>query len=138
MNETWYRNGLRFSCQRCGQCCYDEGEYTEVYVDDEDIARMADHLGIYPSQFRKRYVKKSEGFTVLRSRKGACIMLSQGRCRAHPNHPRQCRTWPFWPQNLSRHVWYGEVRKRCPGVGKGRRYTVEEIESILTSHSLVP
>jgi len=138
MNEPWYQNGLRFSCQRCGKCCFDEGEYTEVYVDDEDIARMAARLGIYPYEFRKRYVKKSDGFLVLRSRGGACILLSRGRCRAYPEHPGQCRTWPFWPQNLFRRVWYGEVKKRCPGVGKGRRYTAEEIERIVTAHTHVP
>ncbi len=138
MMETWYRNGLRFSCQHCGGGCWDEGEYTEVYVEPEDVERMAAHLGIYPHEFRKRYVKKSDGFSVLRSRGGACIMLSRGRCRAHPAHPRQCQTWPFWPQNLYRHVWYGEVKKRCPGVGKGQKYSEEEIERILVSHSLVP
>jgi Fe-S-cluster containining protein len=137
MKETWYRNGLRFSCQQCGECCWDEGDYTEVYVEPEDIERMAAHLEIYPHEFRKRYVKKSDGFLVLRSRGGSCIMLSRGRCRAHPEHPRQCRTWPFWPQNLYRHVWYGEVKKRCPGVGKGRRHTEEEIERVMISHSLV-
>jgi len=138
MKEPWYRNGLCFSCQRCGKCCYDEGEYTEVYVDDEDIERMADHMKIVPREFRKRYVKRSDGFTVLRSRGVACILLSRGRCRAYPDHPKQCRTWPFWPRNLSRHVWYGEVKKRCPGVGRGRRYSVSEIEQVLTLHTHIP
>jgi uncharacterized protein len=137
MKEAWYRNGLRFACRQCGQCCWDSGPYTEVYADADDIARMARHLGIYPREFEKRYVKVSDGFTVLRSRKGACIMLSGDRCRLYPHHPRQCRTWPFWPQNLFRHVWYGEVKKRCPGVGKGRKYTEEEIEKIILSHALV-
>jgi Fe-S-cluster containining protein len=58
-------------------------------------------------------------------------MLRRARCRVYPVRPRQCRTWPFWAENLRRHVWYGEVRKRCPGVGKGRRYGAEEIESII-------
>jgi Fe-S-cluster containining protein len=98
---------------------------------------MADRLGIYPHEFRKKYVKKSDGFDVLKSRGRACILLSRNRCRVHPDHPHQCRTWPFWPQNLTRHIWYKEIRKRCPGVGKGRKYSEEEIESILRKKSLV-
>lgn len=131
MDEVWYHNGLRFSCQRCGQCCWDEGEYTEVYVERDDIRQMAAYMDLYPDAFYKRFVKRSDGFDVLRSRRGACIMLRDGRCRVYSVRPRQCRTWPFWAENLRRHVWYGEVRKRCPGVGKGRKYGVEEIERIL-------
>ena len=137
MGDTWYKNGLRFACQRCAACCWDEGEYTEVYVGRDDLREMADHLGLIPSEFHRRYVKKSEGFEVLRSRGGACVMLRDDRCRVYPVRPRQCRTWPFWAENLKRHVWYGEVRKRCPGVGRGRRFTVEEIEAIIRRGSPV-
>lgn len=133
MKEVWYRNGLRFSCQQCGQCCWDKGEYTQVYVEGDDLRRMAAYLDLYPDAFYKRFAKRSEGFDVLRSRGGACILLRGGRCRVYPVRPRQCRTWPFWVENLRRHVWYGEVRKRCPGVGKGRKYDVDEIEKILSS-----
>jgi hypothetical protein len=131
MNDVWYRRGLKFSCQQCGRCCHDQGEYTQVYVDREEIGRMAAHLDLYPDVFFRRFMKRSEGFYALRSRRGACIMLRGGRCRIYPARPRQCRTWPFWAENLRRHVWYGEVRKRCPGIGKGRRYGIEEIEKIL-------
>ena len=137
MSENWYRNGLRFSCQQCGQCCWDEGEYTEVYLTRDDILEIAAYLDLFPALFCQKYVKKSDGFDVLVSRRGACVMLREGRCRVYEARPRQCRTWPFWPENLRRHVWYGEVRKRCPGVGKGRKYEEEEIDSILESRGAV-
>jgi len=131
MAKVWYPNGLRFSCRQCGACCRDDGEYTEVYVSRDEIARMAVFLNLFPHEFLKTYVRKSDGYETLTSPAGVCVMLRENRCRVYPERPRQCRTWPFWPQNLSRHVWYGEVRKRCPGVGVGRRYSVEEIDRIL-------
>ena len=42
----------------------------------------------------------------------------------------QCRTWPFWPENLDRATWHGPVRKHCPGAGKGRLYSRAEIEEL--------
>ena len=133
MTKEWYQNGLNFSCLQCGKCCWDEGEYTQVYVTSDDIAGMAAYLDIFPSQFYKKYVKQSDGFNVLRSRNGACIMLKGKECKVYLQRPQQCATWPFWPENLRRHVWYGEVKKRCPGVGQGRKYTKEEIERIFLS-----
>lgn len=132
-DSLWYAKGLRFSCLQCGTCCLDQGPYTEVYVTREDIASMAAYLGIYPHEFHRNFVRRSDGFRALRSRAGACTMLQGTQCRVYPVRPRQCRTWPFWAENLSRHVWYREVRKRCPGVGQGRLYTPEEIERILLS-----
>jgi Fe-S-cluster containining protein len=133
----WYERGLKFSCLRCGKCCWDEGPYTEVYVNREDVLQMAAHLDLYPHTFHSKYVRWSEGFPVLKSRDGACIMLQGKGCRVYPVRPRQCRTWPFWAENLKRHVWYREVRKRCPGVGQGRRYTPQEIERIILSGSAI-
>ena len=131
MGKIWYPNGLRFSCQQCGRCCRDDGEYTEVYVTREEVAEMAVFLNLYPHEAMKLYVKQSDGFETLTSRRGVCVMLVENRCRIYPVRPRQCRTWPFWPQNLSRRAWHGEVKPRCPGVGAGRRYSEEEIERIL-------
>jgi len=131
----WYEKGLKFSCLQCGKCCWDEGPYTEVFVTGEDILQMAAHLNLYPQRFHGRYVKWSDGFTVLKSRGGACTLLQGKGCRVYPVRPRQCRTWPFWPENLKRHVWYREVRKRCPGVGQGRTYTPEEIERVILTGS---
>ena len=133
MDRVWYENGLKFACQRCGKCCWDEGEYTEVYVTADDIAAMAAYLGLFPNEFYKKYVKRSEDFNVLRSRNGACIMLKGTQCKVYLQRPQQCATWPFWPENLRRHVWYGEVKKRCPGIGQGQKYTQEEIERIFAS-----
>ncbi|MEW6440458.1 MAG: YkgJ family cysteine cluster protein [bacterium] len=136
-NGIWYRNGLHFSCLRCGKCCWDEGPYTEVYIDRDDILKMAAYLNLYPDEFHRRYVTRSDEYAVLRSDRGACVMLRDASCGVYPVRPRQCRTWPFWPENLNRRTWYGEVRKRCPGAGQGRRYTPEEIEAIWLSGSPV-
>ena len=47
----------------------------------------------------------------------------------YPVRPKQCRTFPFWPENVrSRRNWL-DLGKECPGVGTGEFYAREEIEA---------
>lgn len=51
-------------------------------------------------------------------------------CGVYPVRPRQCRTWPFWKENLDSDSSWIRASERCPGIGKGKKFTVAEIESI--------
>lgn len=57
-------------------------------------------------------------------------MLKEGKCTIYEVRPLQCRTYPFWHQNLINQKIWDKEKDHCPGIGKGRRYTKEEIESI--------
>ena len=53
------------------------------------------------------------------------------RCVVHAVKPRQCKTYPFWPEILeSEQTWKAEG-KECPGIGIGRHYGGEEIEELV-------
>ena len=41
--------------------------------------------------------------------------------------PIQCRTWPFWEENLDEWTWHEEVATICPGVNRGKFYSLEDI-----------
>ena len=43
MSEPWFKDGLRFTCTGCGDCC--SGAPGFVWVSEEDIERLANHLG---------------------------------------------------------------------------------------------
>ncbi len=57
--------------------------------------------------------------------------MKDSRCAVYDARPWQCRTWPFWPENMNETVWEREVASYCPGVGKGRLYSAEEIKLII-------
>ena len=58
-----------------------------------------------------------------------CVFWDNG-CTIYPVRPTQCRTYPFWPENVeSKEEWEAED-ERCPGIGKGRRYSREEIDTL--------
>ncbi|MFQ5791888.1 MAG: YkgJ family cysteine cluster protein [Acidobacteriota bacterium] len=130
-------SGLRFSCQQCHNCCRG-AQPGWVFVGPRQTERMARWLKLSLADFRRRsLVRNPEGDTSLRLRpNGDCIFWDQG-CTIYPVRPRQCRTFPFWSENLeSREAW-AEVQKTCRGAGQGRLYRLEEIRAVLHGRATV-
>ena len=55
------------------------------------------------------------------------LFLDGARCTVYEARPSQCRTFPFWSENLGPKGWTAEVRKDCEGLGRGRRHSPDEI-----------
>ena len=126
----WYAEGLRFGCQACGRCCGGAPGY--VWVEEEDLDRIAGTLGLSPEDFRRLYVRRMwRGLSLREKGNYDCVLLDgAGQCTIYEARPLQCRTWPFWPSNLvSREVWQ-EVARRCPGIGQGPVYAFGQIEAL--------
>ncbi len=120
------RDGLRFTCTECGQCCTGEPGY--VYVTDEEIAAIARLLDVPEDEFRARATRPAPGGTSLKERaNGDCIFLRGTRCLVYEARPTQCRTYPFWPANLASAEAWNAAAADCPGIGEGRRWTADEI-----------
>jgi Fe-S-cluster containining protein len=129
----WWESGVRFECQGSGQCCVSRGEYGFVYMNLDDRRRMAKTLKMSTSAFTKKYCKKTDGVWHLVDGPTAdCLFLKDGnRCAVYKGRPEQCRTWPFWPEVMNAKTWKKEVASYCPGVGKGRLYSAQEIRELL-------
>ena len=56
-----------------------------------------------------------------------CIYLSEKKCTVYEARPTQCRTWPFWPENMNAKRWNDNIQSFCPGVGKGKLHSAEFI-----------
>lgn len=127
----WWHKGVRFECQGSGRCCVSRGAYGFVYVTIEDRRRIASLLGISTGAFTRKYCEQEGGIWKLRDFNENCRFLEGKRCGIYEARPTQCRTWPFWPETLSAKAWTREVAAYCPGVGKGRTWTRQEIEKAL-------
>ena len=92
---------------------------------------MASELGMATRDFTRKYCTKTNGWFHLKDMQGDCVFLSDKKCTVYEGRPAQCRTWPFWPENMNAKIWNTEVAKFCPGVGKGRVHTPQEIEKQL-------
>jgi len=127
----FYEDGIRFQCQGTGHCCLSRGEYGYVYLDLGDRRRMATHLHLPTSVFTRRYCDSTDGHYHLKHPELDCCFLQDHRCSVYDARPEQCRTWPFWPENMDPRIWNREIAPYCDGVGKGRLYDAAEIEALL-------
>lgn len=125
----WWQKGIRFECQGSGKCCSSRGQYGYVYLTEEDRSRLAKELNLSTSEFTKTYCEQHDGFFHLKeeSEQVDCRFLKNNRCSVYSARPTQCRTWPFWPENMAAKAWSLEVATFCPGVGKGAPVSKELI-----------
>ena len=136
-NDQWYGDGLQFTCTQCGNCCTGPAGY--VWFTDEDAARMADRLGVDESTFYRKYARKLRGRWSLIERKTEhgydCIFLDRkskpgkALCSIYDARPAQCRTWPFWPENLATPQAWEDVKRQtpCPGMDSGQLVPATQI-----------
>lgn len=126
--EPWFREGLRFECTGCGDCCTGAPGY--VWVSAEEIGRLALVLGLSVPAFEARYVRVVENRkSLVEIDQGDCVFFDRAsrQCRVYEHRPMQCRTWPFWQSNLRTPAMWQAVSRICPGCNRGRLFTLGEI-----------
>lgn len=132
MKRGCKQGALRFECQRCGRCCHTRGDAGFVALTGDDQQRLARHFGLSLEAFRERYTDTLGDQVHLKEEAGrtACLLLEDGRCSAYAARPLQCRTWPFWPENMEPKAFEREVASFCPGAGKGEAWDMGAVEMI--------
>lgn len=83
-----------YECVRCTACCRWPGQ---VKLSDEDITRLAAHLGLSEFDFIQQYTRvrpDRRGLALQDQPGGECIFLEGRDCRVQPVKPRQCRDFP--------------------------------------------
>ncbi len=142
MAEKWYKDGLRFTCTQCGNCCSGPPGY--VWVTREEIRRISEFLGHQdgwlPADLLRRVGFK---YSLTEKSNGDCAFLQSkdGKrvCSIYSVRPLQCRTWPFWDSNLkSPKAWAEASRNTCPGMDNGKLHNFVAIEDVRLKKSWQP
>jgi len=131
MPKKFWEDGIQFECQGTGRCCSSRGSYGFVYFTLADRRRLATHLGLSTYAFTRKFCQNTDGYFHLKELNGPCQFMSGTSCSIYDARPTQCRTWPFWPENMNPRTWSKEVKAFCPGVGKGKLYSKEEIQRLM-------
>ena len=139
--DKWYKDGLKFTCTQCGNCCTGSTGYVWTTADERQA--MATFLDLELEEFTQRYTRRV-GLKYSLKEKGKqdnwdCVFLvsdgAKRTCSIYPVRPRQCRTWPFWNENLHTSAAWDAAGRDCPGMNTGKHYDYTQIEIRRTRRS---
>jgi len=143
--SKFYKDGIYFSCQLCGECCkgFNNGE---VYLYHDDIVRLVKHLNQNMNKnetltsFCKKYVKiirttfywkkkgasrgrtytfKTLGFRFVGDDEHCSFISDDNSCTVHKARPFQCRAYPIgWNMLIKSVRNFRKYSRECPGLQK--------------------
>ncbi len=133
--KPWWKNGLKFKCNQCGNCC--TGAPGVVTVSKNELGPLAKIMNITKKEFLGLFTTTENSEIQLREKRNYdCIFWEKRKgCLVYPVRPVQCKTWPFWKRMLSSKKAWNEEAKNCPGMNSGTHYTAEDIKNMLKSRN---
>lgn len=133
MSNKLYKNGINFKCQGSSNCCVSRNNYGFVYLSNKDLLRFSKFYSITKKKFIDKYCNYTDGFLHLKEirKNGECLFLNKKKCSVYKARPSQCRTWPFWNENMNAKVWNEDISINCPGIGKGKKIKSDIINKFL-------
>ncbi len=131
MTTWWEETSLRFKCKSdCFNCCEKPGY---VFMDSEDVDRASGFLKITRETFQTSYLTPVNDIGVIEvTSSRPCPFLDSRGCRIHSAKPKQCQTYPFWPENLQSVSLWEKTAEDCPGIGSGPQISSSQIKTFLT------
>ena len=128
MNRPWWMKGVPFSCQAdCGKCCDEPGGI--VYLRPEDAQILSKHHQLEIDEWLERDCRQTlDGRFVLKSDPitDSCIYLSDDKkCTVYESRPVQCKSYPFWPENLRSERSWKRTIEECPGLYSEDAITID-------------
>ena len=133
MDKKIFKKRINFKCQGSANCCVSRGSYGYVYLSKKDLLKIAKYLNVSINLFKKKYCEYTDGYLHLKeiNIKGNCQFLENKKCSIYSARPIQCRTWPFWNENMNFKKWNKEIINFCPGIGKGKIINASKIQKLI-------
>lgn len=106
-----------------------------VYISDTELSKIASHLGekIQDLIARLKLQREDHRWMIDANDGNGCPLLDANKsCSVHPVKPKQCATFPFWPELLDDAAEWDAAKRYCPGIDatQGKIYTRGEILAI--------
>lgn len=128
---------MKFKClDLCGgKCCTGkwDGKSSFIFLTEEDRNRLKERLGQHILEFAElgsfestRFARDKSIQWYLRDSQESCRFLKNGKCSVYEDRPTQCRTFPFWPENIDPKSWK-KLSEFCPGIDQGEHIQVKAV-----------
>jgi uncharacterized protein len=102
-------------CIKCANCC----RRLQPVFTDEDIERIAGHLGMARDEFVAAYLERDEEQDHYRTKTTPCPFLGEdNRCTIYDVRPEKCQGYPFTdrPEFASSTMNHANNALACPAV----------------------
>ena len=128
--KWWEKESPRFECQPdCFKCCTKPGI---VYFDKSSIENASKITNLSTTRFRKEFLIRNNGQWVHEVEdENPCAFLTHEGCSIHFGKPIQCRSYPFWRENMTSKAMWKLVSGFCPGIDTGPHIVVATIRDFL-------
>jgi Fe-S-cluster containining protein len=88
-----------------------------VWVKPDEVRALAELLGMTVHAFGTRYVRRvGARLALVDGPGGDCVFLSAKTCSVYEARPVQCRTYPWWSDNLADPGAWGVAATQCEGI----------------------
>tara|TARA_Y100001954_G_C15423892_1_gene413575 strand:- start:72 stop:518 length:447 start_codon:yes stop_codon:yes gene_type:complete len=120
--------GVPFSCQpNCGKCCDEPGGI--VYLRPEDAEQLAAFHKMDVIDWLERDCHQTlDGRWILNSDQytDVCIYLDgEKKCTVYLSRPAQCKSFPFWAENLRTDRAWKQTVSSCPGLESEEAFIID-------------
>ncbi|PWU15635.1 MAG: zinc/iron-chelating domain-containing protein [Verrucomicrobia bacterium] len=106
----------RIDCTKCANCC----RVISPVLSEEDVTRLASHLGITSAEFVAKYLapSKDEPDFPWIMREKPCPFLKDNRCSVYEHRPQAFRGYPYLNKDkfVFRTLGMIERLSECPAV----------------------
>ena len=129
-------NSVKFECiAGCSECCKLSGGF--VFLSEDEAQKIAEYLKTDEENFLKFFTRIiDDQLALVDGDEDNCVFLEDDLCMIYDVRPLQCRTYPFWSSNMKTKERWALTKEECPGIGKGRSYSPQDIADILKGKSL--
>ncbi|OGJ88116.1 MAG: hypothetical protein A2268_04960 [Candidatus Raymondbacteria bacterium RifOxyA12_full_50_37] len=145
-----YKDGIRFTCQKCGVCCISQSDTMCVHLFKPDILALVFFLKIDPKAFVDQHclaVRDTFLFTdctivqdrieLRKKRGGACVFLEKNQCSVYAARPFLCKAGPFISGFMYSRLFWKLFKSYCIGVGTGKFHSADEIDRTIAREQAV-
>jgi Fe-S-cluster containining protein len=141
----------RFECQNCGTCC---SEMATIYPSREEVQKLAEYLNISELAFALRYLREiydpQMNVYLLAFKSNHSVNIGNGCIFCHnklcviynSSRTNLCNVFPWNHFDLETEQWEENFLSQdgkswCPGVGVGRKWSLNEISDLKLNYSKV-
>jgi len=90
VHEVYDEISSRIDCRTCGNCCRE----VQPLLDDEDVERLSEGLGISTARFKAEYLIGDEASGKFVFKEKPCPFLSGNLCLYYDLRPKDCVSYP--------------------------------------------